>query len=115
MTKNDIVFEDGYANKDFSFQIHQGKDKQNNKYLFTLFTFFPPIFSQKESSVEYRFLANSLSLMKAKETFNNNGVVLEELPYTEGFYFPRFNNELLAFKFMNSQEFKKTYQERLNE
>ena len=50
MTKNDIVFEDGYANKDFSFQIHQGKDKQNN-YLFTLFTWFPPIFSQEKSTV----------------------------------------------------------------
>ena len=104
MNWSEIEFEPAYANRDFSFQIQQAKYRE--KYLFTLWSFFPYDWT-KQMSEEIRCLANALPKTEAERVFV--GMEIEELPYTEGFYFPIFRSGESAQDFFNSEVFSRTY------
>ena len=112
ISTKEILFPDqSYVNRAGTFEIAQAKDK-NSKYLFTLWSHFPYSCFEK-SSVEFRFLANSLPKNEAEKIFK--GIDIEELPYTEGEFFPRFNTEEKAMQFLSSELFDLTYSPRCNE
>ena len=113
ISENEIVFpEKPYVNRAGDFEIAQAKNKSNNKYLYTLWSHFPYDWNKK-SSVEYRFLANNKPKSEAEKLFK--GIEIEELPYTEGFFFPRFSDDEQAIKFLQSELFDLTYEVRENE
>ena len=113
ISNDEIVFDENpYVNRLGTFGISQARRKSNKNYLFTLWSHFPYSCFEK-SSVEYRFLANNKPKSEAEKLFK--GIEIEELPYTEGFFFPRFSDDEQAIKFLQSELFDLTYEVRENE
>lgn len=104
--REDILYRPEFESRSGCFQISQGEI--NEQYIFTLWTFFPrPLQVDREISEHFRFLNNALPKNEAKTVFSK--FIIEELPYTEKFFFPVFKSEEKAMDFLESELFNKTF------
>lgn len=112
MKKENIIYKPVFQNRAGTFQISHATI--NDQYVYTLWTFFPrPFQLDKKITEYYRFLNNALPKNEAQIVFKK--FEIEELPYTEGFFFPVFVSDEKAMGFLESELFNKTFKTYIKE
>ena len=105
MKISDLTFEPAFMSRSGAFQICHGNI--GDRYICTVWTRFPRMFSDKEVSESFRFCANTVPRGVRRSLLH--GFNIEDCPYEDGLSFFICESELEADRFLASELFEKTY------